>query len=76
MRFLHGTRIGFLACVLTTALVCLVFQILEPVMPRHFWLAPAAGLVAAVAEALPLPVDDNLTVILFTGLLIHLVSQV
>lgn len=73
MRFLHGTYVGFLACTIVSSLVCLFFQLLDPAMPQYFWLAPASGLTAAVAESLPLPLDDNLTVIFFGGFLLHLV---
>jgi len=64
-RTLEGSAAFFLA---TTAIAFFVFRLGTAVAPSRLgWCAAAVGLVAAVFELLPLRMDDNLTIPLFTG---------
>lgn len=68
---LKGTWIGFLACAGAAMLVMLCFQLLDPALPGWWWLVPAIGFLTALAEALPLPLDDNLTIVVLTGIFLY-----
>ena len=64
-RSFEGSAAFFLA---TTAIATLVFRLGTSATPsRVGWCAAAIGLVASTVEILPLRIDDNLTIPIFTG---------
>jgi dolichol kinase len=59
---------GSVACFVS----CLV---IGAVLLDNHWVIFAGALTAAVAEALPVPMDDNMRVPIFSGLAMHLVAK-
>ncbi|HOD65326.1 MAG TPA: phosphatidate cytidylyltransferase [candidate division Zixibacteria bacterium] len=70
-RFLHGKSVeGSLACLAGTVIVALLTPNLAA--PAAF----AGALAATVVEALPLQIDDNVTIPLLSGLVMTLVLRI
>lgn len=63
-KSIHGSLACFISCLIIGALL----------LDNH-WVALAGALTAAVAEALPVPMDDNMRVPILSGLVMQLVAS-
>jgi dolichol kinase len=63
-KSLHGSLACFLSCLVIGA-----------VLLRQPWVIVAGAATATIVEALPVPMDDNMRVPIFSGLVMQLVAQ-